>query len=135
MPLFSGFPYPRRYNTLRLLGYGYNSVFKLCAITMVTDLRRPLFAEIKLAKSVLASLLSDQTLALMRVRAFSIMPDHLHLLAGVRQPEFNLPTLLGRFESYTTQLYWKRSREIAGSPARQPRWGAGSRVSTGLPTA
>jgi hypothetical protein len=56
MPLFSGFPYPRRYNTLRLLGYGYNSVFKLCAITIVTDLRRPLFAELKLAKSVLASL-------------------------------------------------------------------------------
>src|SRR2546425_7960032 len=115
MPLFSGFPYPRRYNTLHLLGYGYNSVFKLCAISMVTDLRRPLFAEIKLAKSVLASLLSDQTLALMRVRAFSLMPDHLHLLAGVRQPEFNLPTLLGRFESYTTQLYWKRSREIVES--------------------
>jgi REP element-mobilizing transposase RayT len=43
------------------------------------------------------------------------MPDHLHLLAGVRQPEFNLPTLLGRFESYTTQIYWKRSREIVES--------------------
>jgi len=115
MPLFSGFSYPRRYNTLRLLGYGYNSVFKLCVITMVTDLRRPLFADMELAKSVLASLLSDQTLALMRVRAFSLMPDHLHLVAGVQQPEFNLPTLLGRFESYTTQLYWKRSREIVES--------------------
>ncbi len=105
MPLFPGFPYPRRYSTQSLLGYDYNSVFKLCAVTMVTDLRRPLFADVKLAKNVLASLLSDQTLALMRVRAFSLMPDHLHLLAGVRQPEFNLPTLLGRFESYTTQLY------------------------------
>jgi len=90
MPLFPGFPYPRRYNTLRLLGYGYNSVFKLCAVTIVIDLRSPLFAELKLAKSVLASLLSDQTLALMRVRVFTLMPDHLHLLAGVRQPEFNL---------------------------------------------
>src|SRR5258705_1321557 len=115
MPLFPGFPYPRRYNTLRLLGYNYNSVFKLCAIAMVTDLRRPLCADIRLAKSVLSSLLSDQTLALMRVRAFSLMPDHLHLLAGVRQPEINLPTLLGRFESYTTQLYWKRRREIVES--------------------
>ncbi len=60
MPLFPGFPHPRRYNTLRLPGYGYNSVFKLCAVTMVTDLRRPLFADLKLAKSVLVSLLSDQ---------------------------------------------------------------------------
>lgn len=115
MPLFPGFPHPRRYNTLRLLGYGYNSVTKLCAITMTTDFRRPLFADIQLAKSILSSLLSDQTLLRMRVRAFSLMPDHLHLLAGVRQPEDNLPTLLGRFESYTTQLYWKRSREIAES--------------------
>ncbi len=115
MPHFPYFPHPRRYNTLRLLGYRYNSVFKLCAVTMVTDLRRPLFADLKLAKSVLASLLSDQTLALMRVKAFNLMPDHLHLLAGVRQPEFNLPSLLGRFESYTTQLYWQRSREIVDS--------------------
>ena len=32
------------------------------------------FADIKLAKSVLTSLLSEQTMALMRVRAFSLMP-------------------------------------------------------------
>jgi REP element-mobilizing transposase RayT len=79
------------------------------------DLRRPLFADVNLAKSVLASLLSDQTLKYMRVRAFTLMPDHLHLLAGVRQPERDLPTLLGGFKSYTTQLYWKRSREVMES--------------------
>jgi len=115
MPLFPGFPHPRRYNTLRLQSYDYNSASKLCAITMVTDWRRPLFADLKLAKQVLASLLSDQTLALMRVRAFCLMPEHLHLLAGVRYPGFNLSTLLGRFESYTTQLYWQRCREIVES--------------------
>ena len=112
MPHFSDLPLPRRYNTMRLLGYDYKSIFKLCAISIATELRRPLFADIKLAKNVLASLLSEQTLALMRVRAFTLMPDHLHLIAGVRQPEVDLPRLLGRFESYTTQLYWKRSREI-----------------------
>jgi REP element-mobilizing transposase RayT len=115
MPQFSGFPYPRRYNTLRLLGYDYNSLFQLCAITLVTDLRRPLFADVNLAKSVVTSLLSDQTLTHLRVRAFTLMPDHLHLLAGVREPERSLRTLLGRFKSYTTQLYWKRSREVVGS--------------------
>lgn len=79
MPLIPAFPYPRRYNSLRLLGYGYDSIFQLCAITMVSDLRRPLFADVSLAKGVLASLLSDQTLKYMRVRAFTLMPDHLHL--------------------------------------------------------
>lgn len=112
MPLFPGVPYPRRYNTLRLLGYDYNSIFQLCAITLVTHLRRPLFADVNLARSVLSSMLSDQTLNYMRVRAFTLLPDHLHFLAGVRQPEVTLPTLIGRFKSYTTQLYWKRSREI-----------------------
>src|ERR1051325_8559761 len=84
MPQFESLPYISRYNTLRLLGYDYRSVDQLCAITLVTDLRRPVFADVKLAKSVLASLLSDETLDDMRVRAFTLMPDHLHLLAGVR---------------------------------------------------
>jgi REP element-mobilizing transposase RayT len=111
MPQFD-FPYPRRYNTLRLLGYDYNSLWQLCAISLVTDLRRPLFADVHLAKSVLKSLLSDQTLEKMRVRAFTLMPDHFHLLAGVRDPEKELPDLVGFFKSYTTQLYWKRSHEV-----------------------
>ena len=114
MPQFD-FPFPRRYNTLRLLGYDYNSVWKLCAISLVTDLRRPLFADVKLSKSVLASLLGAETLKHMRLRAFTLMPNHLHFVAGVRQPEKNLPSLIGNFKSYTTQLYWKRSREIVDS--------------------
>lgn len=79
MPRFSGFSYRRRYNSLRLLGYDYNSVHQLCAITLVTDLRRPLFADINLAKAILTCLLSEQTLNRMRVRAFTLMPDHLPL--------------------------------------------------------
>jgi REP element-mobilizing transposase RayT len=69
----------------------------------------------KLAKGVLACLLSDETLAHMRLRAFTLMPDHLHFLAGVRQPDKNLPALIGNFKSYTTQQYWKRSHEIVDS--------------------
>jgi len=112
MPHFADFPFLRRYNSLRLLGCDYHSVYQLCAISLVTELRRPFFADIILAKTVLASLISDETLDYMRVRAFTLMPDHLHFLAGVRQPEFYLPNLIGRFKSYTTQQYWKRSREI-----------------------
>ncbi|HEV8426611.1 MAG TPA: hypothetical protein VGQ41_01770 [Pyrinomonadaceae bacterium] len=55
MPQFTS--YPRRYNSLRLFGYEYNSVFQLCSVTLVTDLRRPVFADIKLAKSILACLI------------------------------------------------------------------------------
>jgi len=40
------------------------------------------------------------------------MPDHLHLLAGVRDTKNKLPHLIGFVKSYTTQQYWKRSCEI-----------------------
>ena len=115
MPHFPGFGLPRRHNSLRLLGYDYHSVYQLCAITLVTNLRTPFFADMILAKAVLASLLSDKTRNCMRVRAFTLMPDHLHFLAAVQQPELYLPEVIGRFKSYTTQQYWKRGREVVGS--------------------
>ena len=115
MPHFEHFPHPCRYNTLRLLGYDYNSSIRLCAITLVTESRRPVFADMQLAKNVLACLLSDETLANLRLRAFTLMPNHLHLLAGVRQPELYLPDLIGDFKSYTTQRYWKRSHEVVAN--------------------
>ncbi|HKY28661.1 MAG TPA: transposase [Pyrinomonadaceae bacterium] len=114
MPKFV-LPDPRRHNTLRLLSYDYNSTWQLCAISLVTDLRKPLFADVPMAKSVLKCLLSDQTTEHMRLRAFTLMPDHIHFLAGVRDAEKKLPNLIGVFKSYTTQQYWKRSREIVQS--------------------
>ena len=102
MPQFD-FPYPRRYNTLRLLGYDYNSTWQLCAITLVTDLRRPLFADMKLAKSVLASLLSRKN---PYQYAFGVC-------INAKSPSFS--RVFGTrkkisanwiyFNSYTTQLY------------------------------
>jgi len=68
-----------------------------------------------LAKRVLAALLSDETRKQMYVRAFTLMPDHLHLLAGVRQPQFDLRSVIGKFKSFSTQLYWKRGHEIVAS--------------------
>ena len=89
MPYFRDLPDPRRYNSLRLTGYDYSSPFKLVAVSMVTDQRRPVFADMKLAKVTLASLLSEQTLSNLRLRAFCLMPDHLHVLAGVRTLRLN----------------------------------------------
>ena len=113
MPEFESFY--RRYNTLRLLSYDYSSTWRLCAISLVTDQRRPLFADVRMAKSILSCLLSEQTFELMRLRAFTLMPDHLHLVAGVRDPERKLANVVGLFKSYTTQAYWKRSCEIVKS--------------------
>jgi REP element-mobilizing transposase RayT len=110
MPQFDSLD--RRYNTLRLLGYDYNSTWQLCAVTLVTDLRRPLFADVMMSKSVLRCLLSDQTFEYLRLRAFTLLPDHLHLIAGVREAEKKLQNLIGCFKSFTTQEYWKRACEV-----------------------
>ena len=69
MPEFEHLPYPSRYNSLRLLGYDYNSTRKLCAITLVSDSRKPVFADMLLAKATLTALLSPETLANMHLRA------------------------------------------------------------------
>jgi len=90
----------------------FNSTWQLCAVTLVTDLRRPLFADVHLAKSILKCVLSDQTFGYLRLRAFTLMPDHLHLIAGVRDAHKKLPNLIGFVKSYTTQQYWKRSCEV-----------------------
>lgn len=123
MPKFAGLPFPRRYNSLRLLGYDYHSAHKLCAITLVTELRRPVFADVSLAKSILKCVLADETLNNMRLRVFSLMPDHLHLLAGVRSPEQYLPTLIGRIKSFTTRntgngavRYWPPALYVCQEP-------------------
>ncbi|HSO74774.1 MAG TPA: transposase [Blastocatellia bacterium] len=112
MPTSPDFPYPRRYNSLRLLGFDYTSTSALYFLTIDTDSSRPAFGDITLAKSVLAALLHDQTEARIRIQAYTLMPDHLHLLAGVTEKGINLSTALGAFKSYTTQLYWKRSHQI-----------------------
>ncbi len=69
MPYFELFN--RRYNTLRLLVYDYNSTWQLCAISLVTDLRRPVFADVNMAKTILNCLLNNQTLQDLRPRVYS----------------------------------------------------------------
>ena len=115
MPQFDHIAYPSRYNSLRLLGYDYTSTRKLCAITLVSDLRRPVFADMLLAKAILTALLSPMTLEKMHLRAFTLMPDHLHIVAGISSPKLDIPNVVGGFKSLTTQLYWKRSQEIIAS--------------------
>jgi len=106
------FPYPRRYNSLRLLGFDYASTSSLFFLTIDTDSSRPLFGDIQLAKAVLAALLHPTTQERIRLEVYTLLPDHFHLLAGVKEQAKNLSQALGAFKSYTTQLYWKRSREI-----------------------
>jgi REP element-mobilizing transposase RayT len=113
MPISSDFPYPRRYNSLRLSGHDYAQTNSLYFITIDAFETRPLFGDITLAKKTLSSLLHPNLSAIIRVHASTLMPEHLHLLAGVCKPGRRLSASLGSFKSFSTRTYWKRSREIA----------------------
>src|SRR5262249_20337336 len=105
-------PYPTRYNSLRLLGHDYASPSNLYFVTMVTAQSRPLFGDLRLAKSILRILLGAENKLKVRIRAFTLLPDHLHFLIGMGDSGIDLPSFLGRFKSLTTREYWKRSQEI-----------------------
>jgi REP element-mobilizing transposase RayT len=112
MPSTTGFSSPRRYNSLRLLGFDYTSASALCFVTINTVSSRPVFGDINLAKATLAVMLNERTMARVRLYAYTLMPDHLHILAGVKEDGKSLSSLLGLFKSLTTQIYWKRGREV-----------------------
>jgi len=112
MPIAADFPLPRRYNSLRLAGFDYSNTSSLFFISINTDRGRPVFADFKLAKATLSALLDDHTLARIRVHGYTLMPDHFHLLAGVKDGGKRLSDSLGYFKSYTTSRFWKRSHEV-----------------------
>lgn len=101
MPTFSNLPLPRRYNSLRLLGFDYSSPTASYFTTLSTDSSRPVFGDINLAKSVLAALLNQNHL---RVSAYSLLPDHFHLLVSVLR---NWPRV--RPEHFLSKQLWHRS--------------------------
>lgn len=114
MPIAPDFPLPRRYNSLRLSGFDYSSTKSLFFISINTDSSRPVFGDFNLAKTTLAALHDDHTLARIRVHAYTLLPDHFHLLAGVRDSSKRLSDSLGYFKSYTTSRFWKRGRAVLG---------------------
>ena len=86
MPTNDDFVYARRYNSLRLNGHDYAQTNSLYFITIDAFESRPLFGDLILAKRTLSSLLHPNLSAVIRVHAFTLMPEHLHLLAGVCKP-------------------------------------------------
>src|SRR5262245_38283271 len=122
MPTAPDFPLPRRYNSLRLPGFDYSNTSSLFFISINTNNSRPVFADFKLAKATLSALLDDHTLSRIRVHAYTLLPDHFHLLAGVKDSAKPLSDSLGYFKSYTTSRFWKRSREVlAGAGLELPQ--------------
>ena len=94
MPHFSDSPYPTRYNSLRLLGHDYASPSDLYFLTMVSHESRPVFGDLNMAKSVLRVFLGAEDKLKVRIRAFTLLPDHFHFLIGMGDSGIALPVIL-----------------------------------------
>src|SRR5215467_14614879 len=88
---------------------------------MITHESRPLSDDLRLAKSILRILLGVEDKLKVRIRAFTLLPDHLHFLISMGNSGLALPSFFGRFKSLTTREYWKRSREIVAMITAEER--------------
>ncbi len=75
-------------------------------ITICTAGGRPIFADASLAKEVFENLLNGPVARECVLYAVCLMPDHIHLLIGVKQT--NLIDLLARWKTFTTNFAHKR---------------------------
>jgi REP element-mobilizing transposase RayT len=119
MPTMPEFPFPKRYNTLRLPGFDYASPTAVYCLAAKAAAAGPIFADFALAKSTLASLLHEDDIRRIHLAAYTLLPDHLHIIGGTAGEGLSLSEALGFFKSYTTSVYWKRSREVFDGTAKR----------------
>jgi putative transposase len=95
-----------RRNSLRLPNFDYSSR-RIYFVTLVTQDRRKVFWDSRLAESVCQCLASlSQTLGF-QLFCYCLMPDHLHALIGVGECKRTLGQICGAFKSVSTRQYWQ----------------------------
>jgi REP element-mobilizing transposase RayT len=101
---------------MRLTGYDYSNAERACFITLHSKIKHlapdsPLsyaapFTHAPFAQQVVAALHYYQQNNGLILFAYSLMPDHLHVLAAASPQTGDLIKLFFRFKSYTTRCAW-----------------------------
>jgi len=87
-------------------------------VTICCHNRQPIFRDLALGKSVLATLISSSARHDFRLIAFCAMPDHLHFLAHGNSPACNLIRFVSSFKQQTGYSYQRQT----GQRLWQPRY-------------
>ncbi len=103
-------PLPRRKHP-RLAADVYADPANACSVTVTTLGRRLLFAENDLAGTLCSLLLERARAAEVKLYAYCLMPDHMHLLLSPSRST-SIPRFLQDFKSRSTRVAW--SLGIAG---------------------
>jgi REP element-mobilizing transposase RayT len=101
---------------MRLAGYDYSNTERACFITLHAKIKQlapasPLsyaapFIHVALAQQVVDALHHYERNNGLILFAYSLMPDHLHVLAAAGPQTGDLIKLFFRFKSYTTRCGW-----------------------------
>jgi putative transposase len=102
--------YTRR-NSLRLPTFDYATP-AVYFVTIVAIDRRTLFYNQALASSVIECLLEQRERLNFNLYAYCLMPDHLHLLIGLKPDSKPLGQIIGAFKSLSTRRYWESGKGV-----------------------
>ena len=82
----------------------------MCSITVAVRDRRPIFADPTVAASAVDVLRSHADQTAVRIYAFCVMPDHVHLVAEP-SASCDLVTFVGQFKNLAQRAAWARGVE------------------------
>ncbi len=98
-------PFPRR-KRLRLLNFDYAQPGYAYFLTLCVKDSLPVFGNHELAARVVSILQEDRSRRGIRVFAYCLMPDHLHLVVSLDGRGKSIPAWLGDFKKLTTKAGW-----------------------------
>ncbi len=89
----------------------YRESGRIFSVTVVTPDRAPLFADIPLGRECVALLRAAHDAGRIRVYAYCLMPDHVHLLLGIGAGR-DLTTEVGRWKSLCTRALRRSGKAV-----------------------
>jgi REP element-mobilizing transposase RayT len=110
--------YPRRKRT-RLSAANYANTHEICSVTIAVSGRQPVFTDPLVASGAVSVLRSLAATRRVRIFAFCVMPDHVHLVLSPSEG-CSVITFVGQFKNLVLRSSWKHG--VAGSFWQQGFW-------------
>ncbi|MPZ14844.1 MAG: hypothetical protein GEU73_10560 [Chloroflexi bacterium] len=110
--------YPQR-RRARLSAANYANTNEICSVTITVRGRQPVFANSLVAAGAVAVLRSLAAARQVRIFAFCVMPDHVHLVMSPSE-RCSVITFVGQFKNLVLRSSWKHG--VVGSFWQQGFW-------------
>ncbi len=96
---------------MRLEDVSYSDPNMVYFATMCTTDKQRVFEDPLLARDVVDALLWRRDKGIIRLYAYCLMPDHLHLALSPTEEQASVGSVIGQFKSFTTMIYRKHEGE------------------------